>query len=266
MNYTARYNLTFNPFIKNSKDIIADTSNNKEVKYRLDYLLQTKGFGLITGDPGLGKTTSIRHWSNSLNTSAYKVIYLPMSTLTVQDSYRQLAQSLNLVPTFRKIENFKQIQAAIKRLAIDKKVTPIIIFDEANYMSSAMLNDLKIIFNFDMDSKDYACLILCGLPVLNSTLNLKANEPLKQRLVTSYNLEALTQDESANYIKAKLLAAGSTTEVFNEQATKAIVSYSKGVPRIISKICNTSLLIGDKKGVNTIDEEVVMSAINDIEL
>ena len=130
MNYTARYNLTFNPFIKNSKDIVVDTSNNKEVKYRLDYLLQTKGFGLITGDPGLGKTTSIRYWTNSLNSSAYKIIYLPMSTLTVHDSYRQLAQSLNLEPTFRKIENFKQIQAAIKRLVIDKKITPVIIFDD----------------------------------------------------------------------------------------------------------------------------------------
>ena len=266
MNYTARYNLTFNPFIKNSKEIIVDTSNNKEIKYRLDYLLQTKGFGLITGDPGLGKTTAIRNWANNLNTSANKVIYLPMSTLTVIDSYKQLALSLNLEPKFRKIENFRQIQASIKRLSIDKKITPIIIFDEANYMPSTMLNDLKIIFNFDMDSKDYACLILTGLPVLNSTLNLKANEPLRQRLVTSYNLEALSQDESRKYIVDKLKGAGSTIDVFNEQAIKAITSYSKGIPRIISKICNTSFLIGDRKSSNIIDEDIVMMAVNEIEL
>lgn len=266
MNYTSRYNLSFNPFIKNSKDIIVDTGNSKEVKYRLDYLLQTKGFGLITGDPGLGKTTAIRHFTNSLNTSAYKIIYLPMSTLTVQESYRQLALEFNLEPKFRKIENFRQIQAAIKRLSIDKKVTPIIIFDEANYMPSAMLNDLKIIFNFDMDSKDYACVILSGLPVLNSTLNLKANEPLKQRLITSYNLEPLSQEESLKYIEGKLKGAGSTTEVFTDQALKAIVSYCKGVPRVLSGICNTSLLFGDKKGINIIDEDTVMAAINDVEL
>lgn len=266
MNYTSRYNLSFNPFIKNSKDIIIDTGNSKEVKYRLDYLLQIKGFGLITGDSGLGKTTSIRHFTNSLNTSAYKIIYLPMSTLTVQESYRQLALELGLEPKFRKIENFRQIQSAIKRLSIDKKVTPVIIFDEANYMPSAMLNDLKIIFNFDMDSKDYACVILSGLPVLNSTLNLKANEPLKQRLVTSYNLESLSQEESLKYIEGKLIGAGSTTEVFSDQALKAIVSYSKGVPRVLSSICNTSLLFGDKKGINIIDEDTVMAAINDVEL
>lgn len=262
----ARYNLTFNPFVKNSKDIIFSSTNNKEVKIRLDNLIQTKGFGLITGDPGLGKTTSIRNWTNSLNQSAYKIIYLPMSTLTVNDSYNQLATSLNLIPKYRKVDKFAQIQAAIKRLAIDKKITPVIIFDEANYMPNAMLNDLKIIFNFDMDSRDYACLILAGLPVLNTTLNLKANEPLKQRLVTSYNLEPLAQEEAEKYIETKLRGAGSTTEVFSEQAIKAVISYSKGIPRVISKTCNTALLIGDKKGVNTIDEEIIMMAINDIEI
>ncbi|MDO4501529.1 MAG: AAA family ATPase [Erysipelotrichaceae bacterium] len=266
MNYTSRYNLDFNPFIKNSKEILVETPEYKEIKYRLDYLLQTKGFGLITGDPGMGKTTSIRNWAKTLNPSAYKVIYLPLSTLTVLEAYRQIAASLNIEPKFRKVDNFKEIQSAIKRLAIDKKITPIIIFDEANYMPTQMLNDLKILFNFDMDSKDYAAVILAGLPVLISSLNLKSNEPLKQRIVTSYNLEALNQEDSAAYIKGKLNGAGSTTEVFSPSALKAITSYSKGNPRIISKICNTALLVGDKLGVNTIDEEVILHVINEVEL
>lgn len=266
MNYTSRYNLEFNPFIKNSKEILIETPEYKEIKYRLDYLAQTKGFGLVTGDPGMGKTTSIRNWTKTLNSSAYKVIYLPCSTLTVQESYKQLAGSLNIEPRFRKVDNFKDIQNAIKRLSIDKKITPVIIFDEANYMPTGMLNDLKILFNFDMDSKDYAVVILVGLPVLISSLNLKSNEPLKQRLVTSYNVEALSQDDSYNYIKGKLTGAGSTTEVFSPSALKAITSYSKGNPRIISKICNTALLVGDKLGINTIDDEIIIQVVNEVEL
>lgn len=265
MNYTSRYNLEFNPFIKNSKEILIETAEYKEIKYRLDYLLQTKGFGLITGNPGCGKTTSLRNWAHSLNPSAYKVIYLPLSTLTVIESYKQLASSLNVEPKYKKLDNFKEIQLAIKRLSIDKKVTPVIIFDECNYMSSAMLNDLKILFNFDMDSKDYAVVILAGLPVINSTLNLKSNEPLKQRIVTSYNIEPLSLEESTKYIKGKLESAGSTTEVFTPSAIKAITSYSKGVPRIISKLCNTALLIGDKQGINTIDEDIILTSVNEVE-
>lgn len=85
MNYTSRYGLEFNPFIKNSKDVLVETNDYKELVFRLNYLVQTKGFGVLTGGPGRGKTTMIRHWVKSLNQSAYKVIYIPMSTLTVME-------------------------------------------------------------------------------------------------------------------------------------------------------------------------------------
>ena len=75
MEYISRYGLEFNPFIKNSKDIIIETSEYKESIYRLNYLLQTKGFGLITSSPGKGKTTIVRSFANSLNPALYKVIY-----------------------------------------------------------------------------------------------------------------------------------------------------------------------------------------------
>ena len=75
MNYTSRFGLEFNPFIKLSRDILIETANYDEVKARLDYLTVTKGMGLITGVPGCGKTTIIRNWVKSLNQSAYKIIY-----------------------------------------------------------------------------------------------------------------------------------------------------------------------------------------------
>lgn len=81
MDYTARYSLEFNPFLKNAKEVIVETSEYKEAKFRLDYLLSTKGFGLLTGSSGRGKTTLIRNWAQGLNTSLYKVIYSSLSPL-----------------------------------------------------------------------------------------------------------------------------------------------------------------------------------------
>ena len=66
MNYTGRYGLEINPFIKNGKDVLVETNEYKEVKFRLNYLLQTKGFGILTGGAGRGKTTSVRQWANEL--------------------------------------------------------------------------------------------------------------------------------------------------------------------------------------------------------
>ena len=75
MDYTSRYGLEFNPFLKNSKDILVETQEFKELRFRLDYLLSTRGFGLLTGSPGRGKTTAIRSWAGNLNPSLYKVVY-----------------------------------------------------------------------------------------------------------------------------------------------------------------------------------------------
>ena len=94
MDYTARYGLEFNPFLKNSKEVLVQTQEYKETQFRLNYLLSTKGFGILTGSAGKGKTTSLRNWAATLNPSLYKVVYSSLSTLTVMEFYRSLASEL----------------------------------------------------------------------------------------------------------------------------------------------------------------------------
>ncbi|GEQ23572.1 ATPase [Clostridium butyricum] len=266
MDYTSRYGMDFNPFIKNSKEIIIETSDCKEVICRLNYLLNNKGFGILTGGPGRGKTTIIRNWCHGLSASLYKVIYTSLSTLTVAEFYKNLAQQLGLEPMARKIDNFRIIQNEINRYSIEKRITPIIIIDEANYISNGILNDLKMLFNFDMDSRDRAIVILVGLPQLNNTMRLVANEPLRQRVTMNYNIDNLSKSESKEYIISKLNGAKCTSNVFDETAFEAIANASNGIPRIINKICNSSLIIGNTKNENTINSDIIMLAVNETEL
>lgn len=266
MDYTSRYGMDFNPFIKNSKEIVVETSDYKEVIFRLNYLLNNKGFGILTGGPGRGKTTIIRNWANSLNSSLYKVIYISLSTVTVVEFYKNMATQLGLEPMCRKSDNFKIIQNEITRYSIEKRVTPVIIIDEANYISNGVLNDLKMIFNFDMDSRDRAIVLLVGLPQLNNTMRLVANEPLRQRITMNYNLDNLNKSETKDYILAKLNGAKCTTNIFDETAMEAIANASNGIPRIINKICDSSLMIGNTKNLNTINSDIIMLAVNESEL
>ena len=266
MNYTGRYGLEINPFIKNGKDILVETREYKEIKFRLDYLLQTKGFGLLTGGAGRGKTTSVRQWANELNPSAYKVVYISLSTVTVIEFYRQMALNLGLDPYYKKVDNFRANQDIIEKYKLEKRITPVFIFDEANYMKSGILNDLKILFNFEMDSRDYAVVLLVGLPQLNNQLRLSSHEPLRQRLIMSHNLENLSMDETKRYIREKLEGAGCHQEVFDQNALNAIANASNGIPRMINQICNKSLLIGEQKQEMIISMDTVMDAVNDNEL
>ena len=220
MDYTARYGLEFNPFLKNSKEVLVETQEYKKVLFRLDYLLTTKGFGLLTGSAGRGKTTAVRNWASGLNTSLYKVVYSSLSTLTVNDFYRNLAAELGAQPAFRKTDNFK----------------------------------------------DRAVVLLSGLPQLNSTLRLSIHEPFRQRIVMNYNLEGMTKAEGHSYVAAKLNGAGCTQTVFEDNALEAILNAANGTPRMINKLCNASLLVGNSSNLNIITADAVMQAINDCEL
>jgi len=266
MNYISRYGLEFNPFIKNAKDIVIETTEYKEAVYRLNYLLNNKGFGVVTGSPGRGKTTTIRNWANGLNPSLYKVIYISLSTLTVVEFYKQLASEFGIEPYFRKPDNFKAIQETINRYVLEKRITPVIILDEANYIRNTILNDLKILFNFDMDSKDRAVVILVGLPQLNNTLRLGIHEPLRQRITMNYHLEDLSKIEAKEYILSKLSGAGCHQRVFEESGIEAIINASNGIPRILNKLCNASLLIGNTKEESIINSDIVMMANEECEL
>lgn len=266
MDYFTRYGLEFNPFIKNSKEILVDTAEYREITFRLDYLTKTKGFGLLTGSAGRGKTTALRNWAARLNPSLYKVIYSSLSTLTLNDFYRNLILELGATPAFKKPDNFRIIQEEITRLSVEKRKTPIIIIDEANYVSNAILNDLKILFNFEMDSRDRAVILLAGLPQLNSTLRLSAHEPLRQRIVMNYNMEGISKDEGRRYILEKLKGAGCNQTVFEDAAMEAVLNAADGTPRMINKFCNSSLLIGNSIKADLITTEIVMQAVDDSEL
>ena len=197
MELTARYGLEFNPFLKNSKEILFEGTEYTEARFRLDYLAKTKGFGLLTGAP--------RPWEN--NTGTFLVCraesfliqshLYSLSTVTVNDFYRNLAVSLGAQASYRKTENFHIIQEEINRLALDKRKTPVIIIDEANYIKNAVLNDLKILFNFEMDSRDRAVILLVGLPQLNNTLQLSIHEPLRQRIIMNYNIDGYSRKRGA---------------------------------------------------------------------
>ena len=120
--------------------------------------------GVFTGLPGYGKTFCIRSFINNLNPDLYKVIYVSSyDNLTLFDFYKEVSNSLNLdTKVCYKTDMYSNIQKAIRRLVEIDKVQPVIIIDDAHTLSRDILKSLKILFDFDMDSKDYTILILIG--------------------------------------------------------------------------------------------------------
>ena len=264
--YHVRFGMEENPFLKNSREILFESGEMKEALMRLKYLETSRGIGLLTAGPGIGKTTTIRTWANSLNPSLYKVVYSCLSTVSLAEFYRGLAFGLGLDPCFKRIDNYRLIHDEITRYSVEKRITPVLIIDEADHISSAILNDLKSILNFEMDSRDRAILLLSGLPKLNNTLNLSIHEALRQRVNMNYNMERLNMIEAKQYILTKLRGVNCTQNIFDDNALESLYNASNGVPRVMNKLANNCLIIAGSKNTDRIDNDIVMKAVNDIQL
>ena len=180
MELTARYGLEFNPFLKNSREILYKEQGIQRSKDPSGLPSpKRKASGLLTDSPEGARLLVIRNWSSALSPSLYKVVYTCLSTLTVNDFIGTGLPFSVQNPHTGKQKTSGLIQDEINRLALDKHKTPVIIIDEANYISNTVRNDLKILFNLK-DSRDRAVILLVGLPQLNNTLKLSIHEPLRQ--------------------------------------------------------------------------------------
>lgn len=259
--YKAFYSLSRSPFSKEikTKDLYG-SDNFKETISRLNYLKNTRGIGVIVGESGSGKTSALRYFAKDINSSLFKVIYSPHSTGSVMDFYRNLASGLGEDPVFRKSALFKQIQNAIRDYYVKKKVTPVFILDEMHLSSNKFLNEISILFNFSMDSKNPFVLILSGLSFFLDKLSLNQNQTLAQRIVMKYHLNPLDKKEVTGYINHHLELAGNSHQIFTPGAIEAIASNSRGLPRLINTLATNSLLIGFQMKADNINEEIIFKA------
>ena len=130
------------------------------------------------------------------------------------------------------------------------------------YLEFSYLDDYSL--KVKLVTKEY--IDIYDTQILNNALNMKSNEALRQRIITSYNIGTMSIEESCIYIKTKLSNAGSSSDIFTPQALRAIASYSSGNPRVISRVCDLALMIANKIDKSNIDEEVANLAINEINM
>lgn len=256
-----------NPFDKGIKEKDAYFSKDlKEMISRLEYLNETRGIGLFTASPGTGKTFALRCFANKVNPNLTKVIYLCLSTVTTTEFYRQFCLALGIEPSSRKSDMFKDIKDHMENMSTDKRIHYILVWDEAQYLNSDILKDLKMLMNFSMDSKDCFSLVLIGLPVLNNILEKQIHEALRQRLVINYNFEGLSEDEALEYINSRLSLAGVSTEIFDTNALVAAYGGCGSSIRRLNMILTKALMIGAQHEKSIIDTDIIMAAANEISL
>jgi type II secretory pathway predicted ATPase ExeA len=239
---------------------------HKEALAALEYGIRaSKGFLLLTGEAGTGKTVLINGLINSTRVKAITAT-IPDPDLEILDFFNFLSEEFQMNKTFETKGSFLiEFKKFIKNAyALNQKV--LIIIDEAQRLSPELLEEIRQLSNIELDHIKLLNIIFVGQSEFNKFLIKKINKATWQRIAVKYHIEPLTQKETAMYIRHRLKIAGATGEIFNPKAIKEIYYFSRGYPRVINLICAHSMLTGYSKELKSINEFVIRECATELSI
>ena len=188
--------------------------------------------------------------------------HLNATTISVADFYKQLCAILGVSDKGGKTGMFQAIQQQITYLYKEKRQPLLLAIDEAQYLGTDILNDIKMLMNYGYDSVNYFTLILCGESHLNDTLRKPVLEALRQRITVHYNYAGLSDEEVSKYILHELNLAGAADSIIDPAALAATHSFTQGNPRLIDNLMTDALTLGSQQNKQIIDAEIIRAAVD----
>lgn len=262
--YKAFYDITGTPFSK-SIPIAAlhRYAQFEELAEYLAYVAEEGSVGMLTGEIGVGKSTAVRTFLNTLDERLHHVCYVGNADAT-RSVFRQLAWSFGMRAAHLQGDLRDDVHVRIAALWAEHNKRTILVVDDAQLLGAKALQELRLLTNFTCDSVSALGLVLVGQPQLRAQLKELPNEALDQRIMVRYHLAGLSRAETAAYMAAHLTAVGASPDLFTEDAVSAIFQHAKGLPRRINKIAIQALLKGGHKEVTPIDADLIKAVLKDM--
>jgi type II secretory pathway predicted ATPase ExeA len=235
-----------------------------ELKVRLGHLIEMRGIGVVTGDCGSGKSTACRVMTARLHTGLHKVFYVPLSTANPMDLYKSIAWEMGLPTERSRASLYRQIRNEVTRLGTEARTHPVLILDEAQGLRSDVLEEMRLLTNYAMDSQNRLCLLFCGQTELRRRLGMAVHEALNQRVVVRYHLAPLTRDETGAYLTHLLRRAGTELPLFEPAAVEAIFQATKGLPRKINQLAHHGLIAAAVAKARAVTADHIAAALPEV--
>jgi type II secretory pathway predicted ATPase ExeA len=163
--YRKHFGLTRHPFTKEiePEELFASVAA-RELEIRLGHWIEMRGIGLVTGESGSGKTCACRKVVSGLHTGLYRVVYVSLSTGNVMDLYKTISWEMGLATERSRAALYRQIRSEVTRLCTEARARPVLIVDEAHNLRPDVLEDLRLLTNYQMDAENRLSLLLVGQP------------------------------------------------------------------------------------------------------
>ncbi len=232
---------------------------------RFQWLLDSPGVGVLTGEAGVGKTAALRQLTRPLNPHRYQVVYLAETDFGRLDLYRSLALALGLEPAFRRAALWREIKARIQELADGKGVVALWIIDEAQNLPVEFFRDLPAFLNFAFDSRDLMAIWLLGHPRLAHTLERAPYAALASRIQVRLRLKPVVERERFHHLIGHAFRqAGAQHTLLSDSGLELVRQASQGLPRQAGRILKTAMQLAVPKGLNHLPDELIQQAIEEL--
>ena len=234
------------------------TPSHTEVMANLHYGIESgKGLVVVTGEVGTGKTTILRWMMHRLDRTVL-VAYIFNPRLSVSEFYQHVATLLDVQKWETKSDLLLTLGRSLESRH-SRGLRTVLIVDEAQGLSSHVLEEIRLLSNYESDTAKQLQIVLTGQPELREVLNNPDLRQLKQRIALRCVIKPLPNvEETDRYIASRLLVAGAErTDIFSPAAIDYIFRCSEGIPRNINNLCDNAMLAGYAAGETTISRTII---------
>ena len=268
--YKTFYNLKLNPFeITPDPSFLFSTARHNEALASLYYGVRArKGFVVLTGEVGTGKTMLVRCVLELLRRTGVAFAYVFNPSLSALEFIRYIAGDFGLPVAGKAKDELVLSLSAFLVERHQRKLSTLLVVDEAHHLSPELLEEVRLLTNLETTQQKLLQIVLAGQPELDEMLDSFELRQIKQRIALRCHLEPLNLEETRGYIQRRLQIAGVPPEIplFSEAAVAAIFRHSNGFPRLINTICENALLSGYGRRVSVIPPDVIEEIAHDLRL
>ena len=228
-------------------------------------ILGGKGFTVVTGEAGTGKTTLLRSVINSIPKEQLCFSLLLSPDLKPDEFFELAASDFGLLTGKGKPDRLRNLQNYLLETHSAGKIA-VLFVDEAHRLSIETLEEIRLLTNFETETKKLLQIVLVGQDELDDLLDRHELRQLKQRVEVRLHIGPLSAEDVPMYIKHRWGCASASESPFSEQAVRMIGRVSGGIPRLINTICENALVLGFAEGSSLITGEHISEVSQDLHL
>lgn len=257
--YETFFGMEHTPFARDiPADRLYESKAFSETLGRLTYGADRQLFSVVTADSGCGKSTLLRRLKEELPSDEYIILYLSDSKLTPRWLYSGLLKQLGLESRFYRGDSKRKLQTEIEVIRGVQKKKVVCILDEAHLLEKETLEEFRFLLNYRFDSMSPMALVLVGQTELwDNKLKLQRYAAIRQRVDLYCTLPHLDRSETGQYIRCHLDYSGCGQDIFTEKAVDEIYKASTGIPRMVNRVSEKSLMYAFQGQKRLIDDHMV---------